>query len=400
MKKFIAVLLLVTLILPNVSSASTLSQLEKKVDELTKIVQDLSKKVGNGAAATLSAYPTSYPTQTSSGSSYRGNNSSNSTFSYFFNNDLKLGSTGSDVYYLQYFLSTKGFWKTSPTSKFDSETKTALASYQASIGISPAEGTFGPQTRAAINNSSKIDSNLSNLDNARNKAKNASIRSQLADISVKAQIVKQDDRDYDAVCGANGVAQNSTIAGSISSISSVLNGLGSVVCGKRISGRATAYAVSSPLFPVIGGSPFSCVDSYGYQGYSPVAVATSSVYCPRLNTEVKMLESSRVINLLGATTSSSTGFTLTDLKMTIFSFHIFTPPTVTINSIELLRDGVKISDIEKRTQGPVPSPYIAVFAPVGGFIPGFYTITVRVTDSTGQISSSDMTVQVNPAPVI
>lgn len=73
-----------------------------------------------------------------------------------FTKDLTLGSTGSDVTALQTLLVSKGFL-TMPAgvSKgyFGSLTKSALAAYQASVGISPASGYFGPITRAKMNSS-------------------------------------------------------------------------------------------------------------------------------------------------------------------------------------------------------------------------------------------------------
>jgi peptidoglycan hydrolase-like protein with peptidoglycan-binding domain len=70
-----------------------------------------------------------------------------------FNRDLRIGSTGSDVVSLQTYLESKGFL-TMPAgvSKgyFGGLTQSALARYQASVGISPAAGYFGPITRSDV----------------------------------------------------------------------------------------------------------------------------------------------------------------------------------------------------------------------------------------------------------
>lgn len=74
-----------------------------------------------------------------------------STTVYTYNNNLTVGSEGADVSALQQFLYSKGFLTVNPTGYFGPLTKAALASYQASVGISPAVGYFGPVTRAHFN---------------------------------------------------------------------------------------------------------------------------------------------------------------------------------------------------------------------------------------------------------
>lgn len=70
-----------------------------------------------------------------------------------FVRNLTVGSTGTDVVALQSYLETKGFL-TIPVgvSKgyFGPLTRSALARYQASVGIAPAVGYFGPITRADV----------------------------------------------------------------------------------------------------------------------------------------------------------------------------------------------------------------------------------------------------------
>ncbi|HVM90325.1 MAG TPA: peptidoglycan-binding protein [Verrucomicrobiae bacterium] len=64
---------------------------------------------------------------------------------------LKIGSSGADVVRLQTFLKDSGFWPqaTSETG-FGSTTKAALSAWQTAVGL-PANGIFGPQSRALAN---------------------------------------------------------------------------------------------------------------------------------------------------------------------------------------------------------------------------------------------------------
>lgn len=79
--------------------------------------------------------------------------SSSTTSCGSYTRDLTLGSTGADVVALQSFLESKGHLVI-PTgvSKgyFGALTQSALAKYQAAVGISPAAGYFGPMTRAKV----------------------------------------------------------------------------------------------------------------------------------------------------------------------------------------------------------------------------------------------------------
>ncbi|MBI4993752.1 hypothetical protein HZC33_02235 [Candidatus Wolfebacteria bacterium] len=74
--------------------------------------------------------------------------------SYNFATDLTLGSKGNEVTSLQSFLESKGML-TMPAGVakgyFGSLTKASLAKYQASVGISPAVGYFGPKSRTYVN---------------------------------------------------------------------------------------------------------------------------------------------------------------------------------------------------------------------------------------------------------
>lgn len=73
---------------------------------------------------------------------------------YNFSTDLTIGSKGDAVTSLQSFLESKAML-TMPSGVakgyFGNLTKTSLAKYQASVGISPAAGYFGPKSRAYVN---------------------------------------------------------------------------------------------------------------------------------------------------------------------------------------------------------------------------------------------------------
>jgi hypothetical protein len=71
-----------------------------------------------------------------------------------FNTNLTIGSTGSDVSALQTILVNGGYLvMPAGVAKgyFGSLTKSAVATWQAAVGISPASGYFGPISRAYIN---------------------------------------------------------------------------------------------------------------------------------------------------------------------------------------------------------------------------------------------------------
>ncbi len=75
-----------------------------------------------------------------------------------FSRNLVLGAAGSDVRSLQQFLNTHGFTvvRSGPgspgneTNYFGAATKSALVSFQKKYQITPAEGYFGPKTKAKI----------------------------------------------------------------------------------------------------------------------------------------------------------------------------------------------------------------------------------------------------------
>ncbi|MBP6860265.1 MAG: peptidoglycan-binding protein [Candidatus Pacebacteria bacterium] len=80
--------------------------------------------------------------------------SGGSSASVTFTRDLTIGSTGADVTALQTWLMGKGFSiPAGATGYFGAQTQSALAAYQASVGIMPAAGYFGPITRAKVGGS-------------------------------------------------------------------------------------------------------------------------------------------------------------------------------------------------------------------------------------------------------
>ncbi|MGE5541277.1 MAG: peptidoglycan-binding domain-containing protein [Bacillota bacterium] len=77
--------------------------------------------------------------------------SGGATVSITFTRDLTMGSRGTDVTALQSWLISKGFSiPAGPTGYFWTQTRAAVAAYQASRGIVPAVGYFGPITRARV----------------------------------------------------------------------------------------------------------------------------------------------------------------------------------------------------------------------------------------------------------
>lgn len=78
--------------------------------------------------------------------------------SYSFTRSLTVGSTGADVRALQQWLNANGYQVSASgagsvgneTQYFGPATRSALARYQAAVGIAPAAGYFGPITRARV----------------------------------------------------------------------------------------------------------------------------------------------------------------------------------------------------------------------------------------------------------
>ncbi|MGC9603510.1 MAG: sortase [Minisyncoccia bacterium] len=74
------------------------------------------------------------------------------TADFTFTRNLALGIRGDDVSALQQFLIAGGFLEIlAPTGYFGPLTRTALGAWQASIGVYPSVGFFGPISRGKIN---------------------------------------------------------------------------------------------------------------------------------------------------------------------------------------------------------------------------------------------------------
>lgn len=67
-----------------------------------------------------------------------------------FTRDLWLGSSGYDVYVLQRFLASKGYFTVKPTGYYGTITSASVSAYQKTNGISPILGYFGSKTRGSI----------------------------------------------------------------------------------------------------------------------------------------------------------------------------------------------------------------------------------------------------------
>tara|TARA_R110000824_G_scaffold401771_1_gene615895 strand:+ start:542893 stop:544815 length:1923 start_codon:yes stop_codon:yes gene_type:complete len=110
------------------AKADTTSDLQAQISALLAQIAALQAQIGGGSASAGTAVQ--------------------------FNMDLTIGSKGADVTSLQQWLVSKGMLQMPAGvayGYFGALTKAAVASYQASVGISPAVGYFGPITRAKVN---------------------------------------------------------------------------------------------------------------------------------------------------------------------------------------------------------------------------------------------------------
>lgn len=93
--------------------------------------------------------------------------SSSASSGYMFNSDLTIGSSGADVVQLQTVLEQGGYLvMPAGVAKgyFGALTQSAVAKWQAAMGIAPASGYFGPISRAKMNSSSSSSSGSSSND--------------------------------------------------------------------------------------------------------------------------------------------------------------------------------------------------------------------------------------------
>ena len=115
---------------------------------------------------------------------------------------------------------------------------------------------------------------LASLNSARSKGADTSVKGNLANVRAQAELIYSDDGDYDAVCAANSVAQNATVAAAIAAANGASGG--TAVCGKPASGAASAWAISSPLKL----SGHWCVDSAGNSKAAGSAIGATDTVCP------------------------------------------------------------------------------------------------------------------------
>jgi hypothetical protein len=107
------------------AKADTTSDLQAQISALLAQIAALQSQVGGSTSASASAT---------------------------FSTDLTMGSKGADVTALQNWLISKGFTiAAGATGYFGAQTQSAVAKWQASAGISPAAGYFGPISRAKAN---------------------------------------------------------------------------------------------------------------------------------------------------------------------------------------------------------------------------------------------------------
>ena len=116
---------------------------------------------------------------------------------------------------------------------------------------------------------------LASLNSARAKGADAAIKANLSNVRAQAELIYDTDGDYDAVCAANSVAQNATIASAVAAATSA--GSGSVVCGKPASGAASAWAISAQL--KADTTKYWCVDSTGASKQETSQIAATTTVC-------------------------------------------------------------------------------------------------------------------------
>ena len=121
---------------------------------------------------------------------------------------------------------------------------------------------------------------LASLNSARSKGADGAIKANLANMRAQGEIIFGDNSNYNAVCGANNITQNSTVSSAISAANTASGG--SAVCGKPSSGDASAWAISSPLKS--GG--FWCVDNTGASRSISANIGATDVVCPAVNNSI------------------------------------------------------------------------------------------------------------------
>ncbi len=98
---------------------------------------------------------------------------------------------------------------------------------------------------------------LASLNTARNKGNVAAVKSNLSGVRAQAEILYDDDGDYDAVCGV-GVATSTNTRDAFNAAADANGSAGSATCGAT-SSPAGSWAIAADL---PGGGAF-CVDNNG-----------------------------------------------------------------------------------------------------------------------------------------
>lgn len=99
---------------------------------------------------------------------------------------------------------------------------------------------------------------LASLNTARAKGSDAAVKANISGVRAQAEIIYDNDGDYDAVCGANSVGQDANVSRAITAVNAASGG--TAVCGKPASGAASAWAIASQLKTT---GKYWCVDSTG-----------------------------------------------------------------------------------------------------------------------------------------
>jgi len=115
---------------------------------------------------------------------------------------------------------------------------------------------------------------LASLNSARSKGADAAVKADLDGVRPQAEIIFNDDGNYNAVCGANSVAQNAKVADALAHASTTAGAIG--VCGAPASGDADAWAISNPLK---NGQNW-CVDSTGAAKEIASPIGANDTVCP------------------------------------------------------------------------------------------------------------------------
>ena len=105
-----------------------------------------------------------------------------------------------------------------------------------------------------------------------------SVMSNMKTVQVMSELSWDDYKNYNGVCGINGIQQDMTIRAAIEGADNS-NGDGVIVCGKPAFGNAEAYAISVQL--VSEEPTFWCVDSTGFAGETNESIVENDTVCPK-----------------------------------------------------------------------------------------------------------------------